>query len=451
MKYPNIIIIIIDTLRDDYSKPLKEKLKKFDFIAYENAIAPAPWTVPSHASIFTGLYPILHKAHETKDKKGFGIRLKHNNTLSKILSSLGYNTYLFTANPYIRPSLGFRGFNDFYEIGGWSPRISILSYDDIILLENLKREVNSNMVNLIRTLLFKHPSLLVKGAISKIFSPLNHIYVRVASLFNGWPLDKGTKRFIKLLRGLRFDSDSPSFMFINLLEVHEPYFLGDTAMEVPKNLMSRYIDPNYVKKWRQIYPKEVEYVSQKIVDILRILKEKGIFDNSLIIITSDHGQLLGEHGRIGHGTFLYDELLRIPLLIKYPKDLQLGITEKTEEYISLVSLKSFILSVIENRINDDSILYSKTVFAESYGIGGVTVNPQTEEEKRNIEQLEKYRIAIYYKNFKGIFNVTDWRFEKIKSYDPNIEVTDDIVKRMKKEVIKFLKTATIAKVPKIKI
>jgi len=91
------------------------------------------------------------------------------------------------------------------------------------------------------------------------------------------------------------------------------------------------------------------------------------------------------------------------------------------------------------------------VFAESYGIGGVTVNPQTEMEKKNIEQLEKYRIAIYYKNFKGIFNVTDWKFEEIFSYDPNVEVTEDVVKHMKKEVIKFLKTATVAKVPKIKL
>ncbi|CAB50097.1 hypothetical protein [Pyrococcus abyssi] len=76
---------------------------------------------------------------------------------------------------------------------------------------------------------------------------------------------------------------------------------------------------------------------------------------------------------------------------------------------------------------------------------------QMRPKEKNIEQLEKYRIAIYYKNFKGIFNVTDWKFEEIISYDPNIEITEDVVKDMKKEVVKFLKTATVAKVPKIKI
>ncbi len=54
---PNVILIVVDTLRDDYSYPLKENLKKFGFISYNNAIAPTSWTIPSHASLFTGLYP----------------------------------------------------------------------------------------------------------------------------------------------------------------------------------------------------------------------------------------------------------------------------------------------------------------------------------------------------------------------------------------------------------
>lgn len=91
------------------------------------------------------------------------------------------------------------------------------------------------------------------------------------------------------------------------------------------------------------------------------------------------------------------------------------------------------------------------MFAESYGVQLKVGELKSEEERINIEQLEKYRIAIYYKNFKGIFNVTDWKFEKITSYDPALEVTEDIVKHMKKEIIKFLKTATVAKVPKIKL
>lgn len=111
---PNVILIVVDTLRDDYSYPLKENLKKFGFISYNNAIAPTSWTIPSHASLFTGLYPpLLHKIHETKHKKNPDIRfddLPPEITLQHFLGELGYESYLLSANPYISPP--FLGYLD---------------------------------------------------------------------------------------------------------------------------------------------------------------------------------------------------------------------------------------------------------------------------------------------------------------------------------------------------
>jgi Arylsulfatase A and related enzymes len=65
MKKPNIVILIIDTLREDYSSGL-EALRELGFVKYENAIAPAPWTLPSHASLITGMYPSQHEIHESR-------------------------------------------------------------------------------------------------------------------------------------------------------------------------------------------------------------------------------------------------------------------------------------------------------------------------------------------------------------------------------------------------
>ncbi|WP_052320081.1 sulfatase-like hydrolase/transferase [Pyrococcus abyssi] len=116
-EYPNVIFIVIDTLRKDYAKPLEGELKKLGFISYENVIAPASWTTPSHASIFTGLYPALHGAHETKTKKDLNVKLNSRvPILSEILLEMGYNTYLFTANPYINPRFGFVGFSKVEDI-----------------------------------------------------------------------------------------------------------------------------------------------------------------------------------------------------------------------------------------------------------------------------------------------------------------------------------------------
>lgn len=237
------------------------------------------------------------------------------------------------------------------------------------------------------------------------------------------------------------------------MEVHEPYSRNEGNMDKNfiMNIRTNKLDPNLVQKWRENYPREVSYVSKRLMDIMKLLKERGIFDNSLIPVTSDHGQLLGEHGRISHGTFLYDELLRVPLLIKYPQEYNIELTNQTSKYISLTRLRQFILDVIDNKIKDDKILYETTIFSESYGVHQNVGKLTNEKERKNVEQLEKYRIASYHDNFKGIFNVEDWKFESIISCNPDIEITEDIIKRMKKSVLKFLKMSTAPKLSRIEL
>ena len=114
MKYPNVILIVIDTLRKDYAKYLEVELEKLGFLSYEKAIAPASWTVPSHASIFTGFYPINHGVHVTRDKKLRSFRIKphlYMFMLQNILKNMGYKNYLFTANPLVTPFFGYKNFD----------------------------------------------------------------------------------------------------------------------------------------------------------------------------------------------------------------------------------------------------------------------------------------------------------------------------------------------------
>lgn len=451
MDVPNVILIIVDTLRADYAKPLENALKKLGFISYKNAVAPASWTMPTHASIFTGLYPAFHGAHETKNKKGIDIELNTKNLLSFNVKEMEYSTYLLSANPFIRPEFGFSGFDNFYPSLAF-PSFSLLSINEENQINMLKNSLKTKF-GLAKILISNRQyRLLVKAGLSYI---LNKSYIYATMVSKKWPRDKGAKSTIRNVRKALGTSskEKPKFVFINFMEVHEPYFVGDNfgVDALRENLKTNRIDLNLIQKWRENYFKEVKYVTERILELMAILKKENLFDSSLIIVTSDHGQLLGEHGRIGHGTFLYDELLKVPLLIRYPVRYRIEHVQNKLEYINLVTLKAFILSIIDNKLSNDDMLYSDTVFAESYGIPQRNVNPSNKQEKKNIEQLEKYRIAIYYKNFKGVFNVTDWKFEEIISYDPSMEVTEDIVKHMKKEVIKFLKTATIAKVPKIKL
>ncbi|WP_456367064.1 sulfatase-like hydrolase/transferase [Thermococcus sp.] len=444
---PNVILIVLDTLRADYSKPLDDMLGDFGFVNYDSAIAPSSWTLPSHASMFTGVYPALHGAHETKIEKGFGIRLNYPFQLTRELSSHGYRTYLLTANPYIRPSFGFMGFDYFYDVTGWSFQLSMLSHDDLLTIQELKKkhDIRSNAFTLASVLLREKPGLLLKLGVNKFLRVFDPLYQRVERRRKNWPLDKGvTELSGKFLDVLRREKPSNFFAFFNFLEVHEPYYPGDNAEGVRQSILTGEADEGYMRKWRQLYPREVEYLSSKLEEFLNALKDLDVLENSLVIITSDHGQLLGERGLLGHGYYLYDEVLRVPLFVKYPENLEVRLSGSASGHISLVILKSFILSILRSpdSLFDDSVLFSNTVFSESYGIGGITVAPKTPEEIRNVENLEKHRIAVYHGPYKGIYNVDDRTLECVKSYDGS-EITEDVKDMLIRDAKKFLKQARL--------
>jgi len=447
--YPNVILIVIDTLREDYAKPLEEMLKKLGFISYKNVIAPASWTVPSHASIFTALYPALHEAHETKEKKHINVKFNKSakHLLSTQLKDLGYRTYLLTANIFITPKFGFKGFDWYYYTPFFASPFSENERETIKKI--LTKYAPKKRFELIKAYLNEKQYKLLLKVIAV------HLYRTLYNRVMGWPKDKGAKLIKMKLRKLNINSTEPNFIFINLMETHDPY-LGNERMTI-KDMLLGNVNKSFIEIWRNKYKEEVEYVTKKIMEILKILKEKKVFENSLIIITSDHGQLLGEHGnKLEHGTFLYDELLRVPLFIRYPEEENKSIrvvNNVKDKYISLTRIKPLIENVINGTFdihNIDNCLYSDVAFAESYGLH-VYIEAETEIEKKIISNLEKYRIAIYYKGYKGIFNVTDWKFEEIISYNPAIQVTEDIIKHMKKEIIKFLNTAMIAKITKINV
>ena len=446
----HIVFIVIDTLRRDHASILEKILGKLGFISYDNAIAPSPWTTPSHASIFTGLYPILHGAHETRDKKLTQVKLsKRLNLINCILKNEGYTTYLLTANILVCPQQGYIGFDRYYCISNIRLLNILNSHERDKLRKILNLSQKCSKLSLIKYLLSNHEfKLLGKLVLDKAF---NNMYSY--ALVRKWPKDKGSTRLIKVLSKWLYEDDrsTPKFIFINFMEVHDPYSIKENVYDILyNNLLRNRLDQGIVSRWRKKYPKHVKYIGDKLIDLMNVLKKYNMYDNSLIIITSDHGQLLGEHDRIGHGVFLYDELLRVPLLIKYPKGYKIEHFSPRSKYISLVRLKQYIIDLIDNKIDEDITLYSDTVFAESYGIH-MEFPLKTQLEKKNAEKLEKYRIAIYLNGAKSIFNVSEWRFEYIilnRSKEGLGE--EEALKKMKKELIRFINSAVKLKSIKLR-
>lgn len=232
------------------------------------------------------------------------------------------------------------------------------------------------------------------------------------------------------------------------MEVHQPLFTNK-SFPYMLNFRNDEISHDLLNMWRDKYRKATEHLKFRLYQLISELDKKGVYENSLVIVVSDHGELLGEHGKILHGTFLYDELLRVPLMIKYPKSWEVEITPNQQNYISLTKLPGFIKSLISGKTMSDEYLYSPTVFSESYGVSNpIKVELLSEDEKAQYNEFNKYRIAVYSGPFKAIFNVSDWRFEGIQSYDPKREVTDEVSEELKKQVVKFLNSSSMARFPK---
>ena len=234
------------------------------------------------------------------------------------------------------------------------------------------------------------------------------------------------------------------------MEVHEPYaeWESNTARVYQAHLKSGLLDANVLSAWRGGYGSCVRYLSNALDDTLKTISKLENRNDTMIVITSDHGQLLGEHGHIGHGQWLYDELVRVPLFVKYPHNYLENIKNgkngkiRDHQYFSLVKLSEFIKKVIDGNVVTIEELYSLQAYSESHGIHLDIGPPATEKERRNIEKLEKHRIAVYHGPYKGVYNITDGILECVKSYDGS-EITEDIKETLVRDVKRFIREAKL--------
>ncbi len=407
MNKPNIILIVLDTLREDYSKYVDSSLKKYGFVRLKNVITPSPWTLPAHASMFTGLYPLRHGAHATKEVKIHNIKLKGHRLLTQDLREFGFKNYLFTANEFIRPYFGFRNFDKIKIV----PAIPIIVDKDIDREKMSKYRGKNQIETALNAIKAKEYLLLIKYAIREISiraRPLSRIY---CSLLHQWPMNKGITKLIRYLKRENFKR--PFFLFVNLMEVHEPYTVFDKGAWVT-NIKS-IPDKKRIKiinTWKRRYPIHANYLGKKMECVMRALEDKKVSDDDLIIVVGDHGQLLGEDGKIGHGVLLWDELLRVPMWIRGNINM-----ESIEGYLSLVKIRKMIIDYALNGKINMKNYYKKHVYAESYGI--YFPYKITENNKEYIEYVDSYRVAVYCCEGKAIFNVKRWVVEEIKGLKMN--------------------------------
>ena len=414
---PDVLLIVCDSLRKDIMElyggeartPNLLKLKD-DAVVYDNAIAPSPWTFPSHVSLFTGLYLNEHKVHETEKDKlldltKFNLDLK-TERLAEFFSQKGYNTLGISNNPMVSVQTAFDiGFQNFFMIDPFP-----VSKEDPVFQEARKLGASPREIAI---------KLLKQGKFGKIleFAKLRKREKLISEVIN-FPLDKGAELTNKLLANGNWESKF--FRFINFLEVHEPY-RNYNSKEVWDNVTGiKPLSQKATQNIRKEYIAEMEYLDGQIGKLISNLKKAGKYDNTMIIITSDHGQAINEHGYMLHSTYLYDELTRIPLMIKYPGSRK---SAAKKGYQNLVYLPKLIKEVMEG--GDDSSVYSETTFSEAYGAVIVLPGGYKNREEYVRKTYEKVRKAIYKDGFKLTVNGTDGIIEEFMEGGKNIKVEDN--------------------------
>lgn len=343
---PNILFIVLDTQRRDrlslygHDKDTSPNLDAFsqDATIFERAIAPAQWTIPSHASMFTGVYPSTHQLTQAFQKLS-----GTHPTLAEIMQVEEYHTVAFCNNPLLGVlNHGLqRGFENFYNYAGASPNRPIDQTRSA-----LRRSIATQFRKVARyaTNLFANSDSLFNIAVNPLIVPA---WTRMVN-FKG-----NSQRSVDDLIDYWQDyhqggADKPIFAFLNLMGTHTPYF--PPANHIDHVAPSLRHDKNATKfitqfngdaadwlspddpplaDWQRhtldgYYDAEIAYQDTHLGRLFNYLETSGTLDNTMVVIVADHGEGHGDHGYKGHSFVVYQELVHVPMIIRYPERFPAG-------------------------------------------------------------------------------------------------------------------------------
>lgn len=377
MNKPNIILIVLDSLRKDMMYNSLEEMLGFrmllqDGVKLSQVISPSSWTVPSHASIFLGNYPSEHGVHHlfgsSRSTEHIGQNLKtysqNNNTLPRVLQRQGYQTLSITSNLLLSKGTGFENGFD-----------SCLSVPPFTIIEDVIAQTGDSMPVGDTALESTGTTRDGRGRGSLRLAK-EFLHARAELKKMKFPRYKGGRHVIE-----SFDNaviEEPFFAYLNLMEAHEPYGVG---YALPPHLTEPFqlralrdvagvhsFSTSYVSRTVAAYTQEIKLIDGYIQSLIATLRAKHLYENTLVVVTSDHGQALKERNYMGHAGFLYDEIIEVPLVIKFPNGFS---ARNTDQGSSLVDMKNFLLPWADGEaVNFPS---SDISYSEAYGFNQVEV------------------------------------------------------------------------------
>lgn len=285
-----VAIYVEDALRPDhmscygYSRKTTPNIERFcnDSVVFENAYAQSTWTRTSAASMLSSYYPTV------LGMEGINSMFRPlTPTLSTVLRRNGFYTLGISANPNVSSYYGFDyGFNKFI---------------DLFLEKNIKK--------------------------SYVSTPQREKVDRIKNNHIVFPYGEAINNYLKSILKKKLEENKNVFLFVWAIDTHEPFNPPHEFRKFSHQNKRKYISVSQYKKLKSLedrkelvnlYDDEVFYADNCFGEFIQILKELEVYDESLVVFTSDHGQMLLEHGLISHGHIPYEQALRIPLIIKFP-------------------------------------------------------------------------------------------------------------------------------------
>jgi len=340
----NVLLVTIDSLRADRVSANSGLTPEINAIAEsgidcQQAVTHGHGTPVAFPSILSGTYPMLYG--------GCSALSPRRPVLARRLQNAGYDTAAFTSNPHLLNKYGYGvGFDEFNEYRGDSNE----SAGSHSILERIRLSVSS-----------------IFGQDSMMYDYLRPIYYFLLTATDERPYapaDEINNKFLSWLDDR--NSSDPFFSWIHYMDVHYPFYQGDTrlaeigANPVPKRTQRRVnrlmnespdeLTDEDVETLCSLYDAETRFADEQLGRLVTALRDRGLYEDTLVVITSDHGEALGEHDAFGHYSAHYEEIVHVPLVIRVP-----GVESATlDRQFGLADIAPTILDYLDEPVAVDS-------------------------------------------------------------------------------------------------
>lgn len=394
---PNVILIVLDAVRAKNISAYghsTETTRYLDAFAAENVIfrrafSPATWTIPTHASMLTGLYRLQHGIESTKADRFFNDEIV---SLPSALRSHGYRTAAFSQNFLFSPKYQLGGFQEFHDMEGmWKSRP----------LLRLFREDSNGAAGVQNSVVLGY---LRKFAGLRLF---------LDSMFD----------WIKKL-----NEETPCFLMANVANAHYPWapppmsilreigfdirLLRNRELFAPKpyqyNSGNRQVTKTHRRFWLALYNAALKHVDREVGRFLHRLQQWKGWPKTIVVVTADHGEMLGDHQNLfGHMLSLHDNLIHVPLIIRHPAYsggiTVEGVVQNLDLFASIIEWtgcatnsipaaqlqRPRLSSAMETPHDSDGVAFAEEDFTDSYNPipGLLRANPKMDPKRYSRRQI----------------------------------------------------------------